>query len=102
MLRPARISASIVAGSAVTHGMPSATELPKKISENDSPTTARMPQRRIACGACSRDDPQPKFAFDEQDRRARVARIVERMTLPAACELLAIVLEEVLSRGLRT
>ena len=49
--------------SAVTHGMPSATELPKKISENDSPTTARMPLRRIACGACSRDEPHPKFAF---------------------------------------
>ena len=43
--------------------MPSATELPKKISENDSPITARIPRRRIACGACSRDDPQPKFAL---------------------------------------
>ena len=45
-----------------THGMPSATELPKKISEKDTPTTARIPRRRIACGACSRDEPQPKFA----------------------------------------
>ena len=43
--------------------MPSATELPKKISENDSPTTARMPQRWSACGACSRDEPQPKLPF---------------------------------------
>ena len=49
------------AAAPLTHGMPSATELPKKISENDSPTTARKPLRRIACGACSRDDPQPKL-----------------------------------------
>ena len=54
---------STASGAAVTHGRPSATELPKKISENDSPTTARIPRRRIACGACSREDPQPKFAL---------------------------------------
>jgi hypothetical protein len=41
--------------------MPSATELPKKISEKDSPTIARMPQRWMACGACSRDEPHPKL-----------------------------------------
>jgi hypothetical protein len=41
--------------------MPSATAFPKKISENDSPTTALMPLRRIAWGACSRDEPHPKF-----------------------------------------
>ena len=33
---------STASGAAVTHGRPSATELPKKISENDSPTTARI------------------------------------------------------------
>ena len=49
------------AGDAVTHGMPIIAELPKKISANDSPTIAWMPQRRIACGACSRDEPQPKL-----------------------------------------
>ena len=48
---------------AVGHASPIATELPEKISENDWPTTARMPWRRIACGACSRDEPQPKFAL---------------------------------------
>jgi hypothetical protein len=35
--------------------------LPRKISENDSPTMARMPARARPCGACSRDDPDPKF-----------------------------------------
>ena len=28
---------------------------------NDSPTTALMPQRNRPCGACSRDEPQPKL-----------------------------------------
>ena len=34
---------SASAGSTVRHGIPMASELPKKISENDSPTTAAMP-----------------------------------------------------------
>ena len=54
-------SALTSAPEAVTHGMPIIAELPKKISANDSPTIASMPQRRIACGACSRDDPHPKL-----------------------------------------
>ena len=41
--------------------MPSAVQLPKKISPYEPPTMARMPQRRSAWGACSREDPQPKF-----------------------------------------
>src|SRR5258705_375645 len=41
----------------------SATQLAKKISANDSPTSAWMPQRCSACGACSRELPQPKFLF---------------------------------------
>ena len=41
--------------------MPNITQLPKKISPNDPPTIARMPQRMSACGACSRELPQPKF-----------------------------------------
>ena len=48
---------------AVTARMPSATQLPKKMSANDSPTSALMPQRCSACGACSREEPQPKFLF---------------------------------------
>jgi hypothetical protein len=48
---------------AVTQGSPIIAALPKKISENDSPITARMPQRSSAWGACSRDDPQPKLLF---------------------------------------
>ena len=61
---------SMSSGDAVRHGSPSATELPKKISENDSPTTARMPQRWIACGACSREEPQPKLRVHDQEHRA--------------------------------
>jgi len=41
--------------------MPSITQLPKKISPKEPPTMARMPQRMRAWGACSREDPQPKF-----------------------------------------
>ena len=64
-----RAAVSIDSGAcAVTHGRPSISELPKKISANDSPTTARIPQRPIACGACSRDDPQPKFAPTSRTR----------------------------------
>ena len=80
---------------AVTQGMPSATELPKKISENDSPTTAPMPRRRIACGACSRDEPQPKFALHEQHRRAGERRVRDGWRRAGRVELAAIVFEEV-------
>src|SRR5438477_34252 len=55
------ISAATSAVPAVTHGIPSATQFPKKMSANDSPTSALMPQRSSACGACSREEPQPKF-----------------------------------------
>ena len=79
-LRPASISASSVSrrrgrGTAC----PSTTELPKKISENDSPMTARMPRRWMACGACSRDEPQPKFALTSSIARAAIRGIVERV-----------------------
>ncbi len=55
------ISVRTSSGAAVTHGRPIIAELPKKMSENDSPTIAWMPQRCSACGACSRDEPQPKL-----------------------------------------
>ena len=55
------ISAATSAGAAVTHGMPIIPELPKKISANDSPMTTWIPHRCSACGACSREDPQPKL-----------------------------------------
>jgi hypothetical protein len=41
---------------ALTQGRPRAVQLPKKISANDSPTMASMPQRCRACGACSREE----------------------------------------------
>ena len=59
----AACSSATSSGDASTQGMPSATELPKKISENDTPITALNPRRRMACGACSRDEPQPKLAL---------------------------------------
>ena len=46
---------------ATRHGMPSITQLPKKISPKEPPTMARMPQPMSTCGACSREEPQPKF-----------------------------------------
>ena len=45
-----------------------ASELPRKISANDSPTQASMPQRFSACGACSRDEPEPKLSFTSRIR----------------------------------
>ncbi len=76
--------------------MPSATELPKKISENDTPTTPRIPRRRIACGACSREDPHPKFALDEHAATRPRRRSFDGMDGPAAANCCAIVLEQVL------
>ncbi|SVB66372.1 uncharacterized protein METZ01_LOCUS219226 [marine metagenome] len=51
------------AADAVAHGNPIVVAFPRKISENDSPIHASMPQRFSACGACSRDEPEPKFSF---------------------------------------
>src|SRR5690606_12610295 len=61
----AAINRAISPSETVRHGIPSATQLPKKISANDSPTIALIPfpQRMIACGACSRLEPHPKFLF---------------------------------------
>jgi len=39
------------------------SEFPRKMSENDSAIHAQMPQRLRAWGACSRDDPDPKFSL---------------------------------------
>ncbi len=99
-----RISVSTASGAAVTHGRPSATELPKKISENDSPTTARMPaaanrlRRVLARGAAAEVcvDDEDRAHCRSADRRMDAARRPER------CDLGAVVLEEVLSRDLRT
>ena len=57
------------AGVTRRHGTPSARQLPAKISPKLSPITAVMPQRRNACGACSREEPQPKF-FSTSSRLA--------------------------------
>ena len=76
--------------------MPIISELPKKISAKDSATIAPMPQRAMACGACSRDDPQPKFACANSNLRAAVSRVVERMRRAALGQLAPIVLEDVI------
>ena len=81
-------SASASCAPTVRHGMPRATELPKKISENDSPTTARMPQRCSAWGACSREEPQPKLPLTSRMRAPRTADSrthASARALPAAC-----------------
>ena len=49
------------AADAHTQGNPIPVLLPKKISAKDSAITALMPERLMVCGACSRDEPQPKL-----------------------------------------
>ena len=41
--------------------MPSMVQLPKKISAKDPATMALMPHCLSDSGACSREDPHPKF-----------------------------------------
>ena len=43
-------------------GSPTLIALRKKIRANDAAMTHETPDPRIASGACSRDDPQPKFS----------------------------------------
>ena len=96
--RPPPSSAAMSSSLAVTHGMPSATQLPKKMSANDSPTIALMPQRCSACGACSRDEPQPKFLLTDRDARPLrlEARIVHDVPLRMPLGVEARVVEGVL------
>ena len=56
-----------------------------------------MPHRRIACGACSRDEPQPKFAFTSRIDASGVGAIRDRMGAGRArVGLDPVVLEQVL------
>ena len=66
-----RINRSTSSCEALTQGNPMASELPRKISENDSPTQASIPHRFSACGACSRDDPDPKLSLASRMRACR-------------------------------
>src|SRR5690348_10612752 len=61
-----RDSASRSSCETATHGIPRVVELPKKISAKLSATTARMPYFESAWGACSREEPQPKLAFERR------------------------------------
>ena len=101
--RPRPSAPPTSASLAVTHGMPRATQLPKKMSANDSPTSALMPQRSSACGACSRDEPQPKFLLTTATRGPFAWKRGSSMTwpfeLPVGVE--AHVVERVLRRGRR-
>ena len=71
-----------------------------KISANDSPTTARMPQRKRACGACSREDPQPKLLPTSSTRGLRLVGVVERVSEAAFGGLPTVVFERVLLQAL--
>ena len=77
-----------------------ASELPKKISENDSPTTAAMPHRRSPCGACSRDDPQPKLRLTARIDAPAKRGSSNGWTPPCRAAAAPIVLEHVRSRSL--
>src|SRR5471030_1654737 len=54
--------AQILFGNSITLGIPCVMLLPKKISAKFSATTALKPYFWMACGACSREEPQPKLA----------------------------------------
>ena len=54
-----------------------------------------MPQRCSACGACSRDEPQPKLLPTIEHARVAPVRIVERMQARRARAPRAIVFEDV-------
>ena len=79
----------------VTHGTPSAVALPKKISANDSPTIARMPQRREALRRVLARRPAAEVAVHEE--HAPRPRSAGRRTdaRPACRARRAVVLEHV-------
>ncbi len=54
---------------ATTHGMARVVELPKKISAKDSAMTPSNPYFLSDCGACSREEPQPKLTPARRMRR---------------------------------
>ena len=75
--RPSPSASSADRAAASRTGSPRLVQLPKKISANDSPTKALKPQRISACGACSRDEPQPKLLPTTRIARPRITRVVE-------------------------
>ena len=60
-------------------GGPRAVQLPEKISANDSPMNAVIPMRMRDCGACSREEPQPKLLPDHENCPALEPRVVQGM-----------------------
>src|SRR5262249_30698750 len=91
------IRSATAAAAAVTQGMPSARQLPAKISANDSPPIALVPrarpprQYRLGGGLARRA--AAEVAIDEQDARRPEARVVERVQLPGGLRLGTVVLE---------
>ena len=79
---------------AVAHGMPRVVLLPKKISAKLSAMTALKPYFWIACGACSREEPQPKFAPESRIVAPLKRGSFERMRLVGAVGVLAHVVEQ--------
>ena len=80
----------------MTHGIPIITELPKKISANDSPidrldAPAVQPLRRMLARRAAAE-----VRVHDQHRRALILRDVERMAVVRPDRGFAIVLEDVL------
>ncbi|MDZ7906605.1 MAG: hypothetical protein U5N55_13145 [Cypionkella sp.] len=84
----------VLAGWRMTQGMPSVVQLPKKISAKFSAMTARKPYFWIACGACSREEPQPKLAPERRIVAPLKRGVVERVGAVGAVGVLADVVEE--------
>ncbi len=60
-----------------TVSRPIFAQLLRKMSANDGAMIALMPMSSRPHGACSREEPQPKFGPASEDRRALVGRVVE-------------------------
>ena len=60
------------------------------------PITALNPRRKIACGACSRDDPQPKLRFTSRIVAPAISRVRQSRASVPPVSLTDVVLEEVL------
>ena len=60
--------AAAAASGQVTIGRPRLMQLRWKIRAKLWPSTQRMPHARIACGTCSRDEPDPEVDARDEDR----------------------------------
>ncbi len=76
--------------------MPFFVQLPWKMSAKDTATMARMPKSPSAQGACSRLEPQPKFAPEtRKPARSKGARLRTK-----SARLLVVVVAQIVEEGL--